>query len=128
MHGLFLVLGMITVGCVLLITGYLVISGIPAIRQIGLWKFLSGKEWASTAAQPAYGILPFLLSSLYGALGAMAIGVPVGLLAAVYLAKLAGKRCQGADEVRRESIGRHPLGGVWFGGHDGAGSGYPGAV
>lgn len=94
MHGLFLVLGMITVGCVLLITGYLVISGIPAIRQIGLWKFLSGKEWASTAAQPAYGILPFLLSSLYGALGAMAIGVPVGLLAAVYLAKLAGKRCK----------------------------------
>ncbi len=94
MHGLFLVLGLITVGCVLLITVYLVISGIPAIRQIGLWEFLSGKKWASTAAQPAYGILPFLLSSLYGALGAMAIGVPVGLLAAVYLAKVAGKRCK----------------------------------
>ena len=94
MHGLFLVLGLITVGCVLLITVYLVISGIPAIRQIGLWEFLSGKVWASTAAQPSYGILPFLLSSLYGALGAMAIGVPIGLLAAVYLAKVAGKRCK----------------------------------
>ena len=60
MHGIFLVLGLITVGCVLLITVYLVISGIPAIRRIGLVPFLFNKTWASTAATPSFGILPFI--------------------------------------------------------------------
>ena len=91
-HGLFLVLGLVTVGCVLLITVYLVISGIPAIREIGLGRFLFGRVWASTAAQPQYGILPFILTSVYGTAGAMLIGVPVGFLTAVYLAKLAPRR------------------------------------
>ena len=88
-HGLFLVLGLITVGCVLLITVYLVVSGIPAIREIGLIKFLFGKTWASTAAEPSYGILPFILTSVYGTAGAIVIGVPIGFLTAVYLAKIA---------------------------------------
>ena len=88
-HGIFLILGLITVGCVLLITIYLVISGIPAIRKIGVLKFLFGEKWASTAAQPQYGILPFILTSIYGTAGAIVIGVPVGFLAAVYLSKIA---------------------------------------
>ena len=91
-HGLFLVLGLITVGCVLLITVYLVISGIPAIREIGLFDFLLGDTWASTAAQPLYGILPFILTSIYGTVGAIAIGVPIGSLTSVYLAKMAPKK------------------------------------
>ena len=91
-HGIFLVLGLMTVGCVLLITVYLVISGISAIREIGLGRFLFGRVWASTAAQPQYGILPFILTSVYGTAGAMLIGVPVGFLTAVYLAKLAPRR------------------------------------
>mgnify|MGYP004630490987 FL=1 len=90
-HGIFLILGLITVGCVLLITIYLIISGIPAIRQIGLIPFLFGKKWASTAAQPEYGILPFILTSVYGTSGAVIIGVPIGFLTAVYLAKMAPK-------------------------------------
>ena len=90
-HGIFLILGLITVGCVLLITIYLIISGIPAIRQIGLFHFLFGKKWASTAAQPEYGILPFILTSVYGTAGAVIIGVPIGFLTAVYLAKIAPK-------------------------------------
>ena len=68
-HGIFLILGLITVGCVLLITVYLIISGLPAIREIGLINFLFGKEWASTAAEPKFGILPFILSSIYGTAG-----------------------------------------------------------
>ena len=88
-HGLFLLLGLITVGCVLLITVYLVVSGIPAIREIGLVYFLFGRSWASTAAEPAYGILPFILTSIYGTAGAILIGVPAGFLCAVYLAKMA---------------------------------------
>ena len=90
-HGIFLILGLITVGCVLLITIYLIISGIPAIHQIGLFQFLFGKKWASTAAQPEYGILPFILTSVYGTAGAVIIGVPIGFLTAVYLAKMAPK-------------------------------------
>ena len=95
-HGVFLLLGLITVGCVLAITVYLVLSGLPAIREIGLWNFLFGKEWASTAADPKFGILPFLLTSVYGTAGAILLGVPVGFLTAVYLAKAAPPRLRSA--------------------------------
>lgn len=88
-HGVFLILGLITVGCVLLITVYLIVSGIPAIREIGLIDFLFGTEWASTATDPRYGILPFILTSIYGTAGAIIIGVPIGFMTAVYLAKVA---------------------------------------
>ena len=88
-HGIFLVLGLITVGCVLLITVYLIIAGIPAMKEIGLEKFLFGKTWASTAAEPSFGILPFILTSIYGTAGAIALGVPIAFLTAVYLSKVA---------------------------------------
>ena len=88
-QGIFLLLGLITVGCVLLITVYLVISGIPAIRKVGLANFLFGTKWASTAEDASYGILPFILTSIYGTAGAIAIGVPIGFLTSVYLAKAA---------------------------------------
>ena len=97
-HGVFLVLGLVTVGFVLLITVYLILSGIPAIREIGIFQFLFGKEWASTAAEPSYGILPFILTSVYGTAGAILIGVPIGFLTAVYLAKLAPKRVKAVME------------------------------
>ena len=98
-HGIFLILGLITVGCVLLITVYLIISGIPAIREIGLFNFLFGKEWASTAAEPKYGILPFILTSVYGTAGAILIGVPIGFFTAVYLSKVANKKVRSVIEA-----------------------------
>ena len=88
-HGIFLILGLVTVASVLLITVYLVISGIPAIREIGFKDFLFGKTWASTASDPRFGILPFILTSIYGTAGAIILGVPVGFLTAVFLAKVA---------------------------------------
>lgn len=91
-HGIFLLLGLISVGCVLLITVYLVISGIPAIKEIGLIDFLFGKEWASTANEAKFGILPFILTSIYGTAGAIVIGVPIGFMSAVYLSKLASSK------------------------------------
>ena len=91
-HGVFLFLGLITVGCVLLITVYLIVSGLPAISKIGLGKFLFGSEWASTAAETKFGILPFILTSVYGTCGAILIGVPVGFLTAVFLSKMAPKK------------------------------------
>ena len=98
-HGIFLILGLITVGCVLLITVYLIISGIPAIREIGLFNFLFGKEWASTPAEPKYGILPFILTSVYGTAGAILIGVPIGFFTAVYLSKVANKKIRAIIEA-----------------------------
>lgn len=93
--GIFLLLGLITVGCVLLITIYLVVSGLPAIIEIGPVDFLFGKKWASTATEAKYGILPFILTSVYGTLGAIVIGVPIGFMTAVYLSKIASPRIKG---------------------------------
>ncbi len=89
---IFLFLGLVTVGFVLLITVYLVIAGIPAIREIGILNFLFNTKWASTASAPSYGILPFILTSVYGTAGAIVLGVPVGFLTSVYLAKLAPEK------------------------------------
>ena len=97
-HGVFLLLGLVTVGCVLLITVYLILSGLPAITKIGLGKFLFGTEWASTAADPKYGILPFILTSVYGTCGAILLGVPVGFLTAVFLSKMAPKKLRSVIE------------------------------
>ena len=90
-HLIFLLCGIVAVGFVLCISVYLVISGLPAIREIGLTKFLFGKVWAPTNATtgPQFGILPFLLTSVYGTAGALLLGVPVGLMTAIFLAKVA---------------------------------------
>ena len=92
MNFIFFLCGILAVGCVLLISVYMVLSGVPAIREIGLLDFLFGTEWKSTAAEPKFGILPFILTSIWGTLGAIVIGVPVGLLTAVFLSKVASRR------------------------------------
>lgn len=98
-HGIFLILGLITVAAVFLITIYLVISGIPAIREIGLVDFVLGEVWESTAKEPKFGILPFILTSVYGTAGAIFIGTPIGFLTAVYLAKFAPRRVKKTVET-----------------------------
>lgn len=95
-HGIFLCLGLVTVASVALITVYLVVSGIPAITKIGLGDFLFGTEWASTAKEPQFGILPFILTSVYGTAGAILVGVPIGFMTALYLAKMAPKPVRNA--------------------------------
>ena len=93
-HLVFLLCGIVAVGFVLVISVYLIISGLPAIRQIGLFKFLFGQVWdpTNTTTGAQYGILPFILTSIYGTAGAMVIGVPIGLMTAIFLAKLAPPR------------------------------------
>ncbi|MDD6429301.1 MAG: phosphate ABC transporter permease subunit PstC [Lachnospiraceae bacterium] len=88
-HTIFLIFGLFSIAFVLFITVFLVISGAPAITKIGIFKFLFGTKWASTAAEPSFGILPFILTSVYGTLGALLISVPVGIFAAIFLAKMA---------------------------------------
>ncbi len=89
MNILFFICGMASIACVVFITGYMIYSGLPAIFEIGLLEFLAGQVWKPTASEPSFGILPFILTSIWGTLGAIAIGVPIGLLTAVFLAKVA---------------------------------------
>ncbi len=91
-YWIFLILGIMNVGFVLMICVYLVLAGTPAIAKIGPIDFLFGSEWASTAEHPKFGILPFILTSVYGTVGAIVIGLPLGFFSAVYLAKMAPKK------------------------------------
>lgn len=96
MRTLFTVCGFIAVGFVVVITVFLIVSGVPAIGEIGLADFLFGTRWASTAAEPSFGILPFILTSAYGTFGAILIGVPIGILCAVFAAKYAKGKIEAA--------------------------------
>ncbi|MCD8005361.1 MAG: phosphate ABC transporter permease subunit PstC [Oscillospiraceae bacterium] len=95
MNAIFTICGFLAVALVIVITVYLVVSGIPAIKEIGLFNFLFGTVWKSTGDNPSYGILPFILTSIIGTFGAMLIGFPLGLLCAVCIAKMSGKRFSG---------------------------------
>ena len=92
MNLIFFLCGAVAVAFVLFISIYLIISGLPAIREIGLVDFLFGDRWASTAAEPEFGILPFILTSIYGTAGAILVGVPVGFMTAMFLSKVASKK------------------------------------
>ena len=93
MQAVFLLCGLVAVAFVLLITFYLILSGLPAIREVGLIDFLFGHTWDSTnATNPQFGILPLILTSIYGTAGAILIGVPIGFLTAVFLSKVASPR------------------------------------
>ena len=102
MNFLFFLCGILAVGCVVLISVYMIASGVPAIRKIGLFRFLFGTEWASTTADPKYGILPFILTSVYGTAGAVLVGTPIGFFTAVFLAKVAPK---GVRRVVESAVG-----------------------
>lgn len=95
MNAVFTFCGFLAVVFVLIITGFLVVSGIPAIKEIGIIDFLFGTKWASTAANASYGIAPFILSSVYGTAGAIVIGVPIGLMCAIFLAKMSNDKTSG---------------------------------
>ena len=92
MNIIFTLCGFLAVAFVILITGFLLTSGMPAIGKIGIADFLFGRSWASTATPPSYGILPFILTSVYGTLGAIIIGVPLGLMCAIFVAKMANDK------------------------------------
>lgn len=94
-HIIFGICGFIAVVSVAMITVFLLVSGVPAIKEIGLAEFLFGTKWLPTADSPKYGIMPFILTSFYGTFGAILIGVPIGILCAVFLTKIAGKRIGG---------------------------------
>ena len=91
-EAIFIICALVAVISVVVITAYMIISGGPAIGEIGIKEFLLGQEWAPTASDPKFGILPMILSSIYGTFGAILIGVPIGLLSSVFIAEIAPKR------------------------------------
>ncbi|NCB74815.1 MAG: phosphate ABC transporter permease subunit PstC [Clostridia bacterium] len=96
MNAVFVVCGMISIIAVVGISAYMIISGLPAIKEIGLIDFLFGQVWKSTASEPLFGILPFILSSICATFGAILIGVPIGLLMSVFLSKIASPKLASA--------------------------------
>lgn len=98
-QGVFFTFGMVSVAFVLGITVYLIISGVPAIAKIGFVDFMFGQVWNPGNNQ--FGILPFILTSFYGTCGAVILGLPLGILTAVFLSKYAGKK---SGQLIRSSV------------------------
>lgn len=92
MHAVFFISALTSIVSVLLICFFLFANGVPAIAKIGLFDFLLGREWSPSDNPALYGIFPMILGSIYITAGAIAIGVPVGILTAVFMAKVCPKR------------------------------------
>ncbi len=92
MSVVFLITALASILAVALICIYLFANGFPAIGKIGIFKFLFGTDWSPTDTPPAFGILPMIVGSLYITAGAIVVGVPIGILAAVFLARVCPKR------------------------------------
>ncbi len=89
---LFFVLGILNIGFVIMICIYLIAAGLPGIFKIGFTDFIFGTEWASTASEPKFGILPFILTSVYGTVGAVILGLPLGFFTAVSLCRMVSRK------------------------------------
>lgn len=92
MSAVFLISALISILAVLLICLFLFANGFPAIGKIGIFDFLLGTDWSPTDTPPSFGILPMITGSLYITAGAIAIGVPIGILTAVFLARSCPKK------------------------------------
>ena len=100
--------GILTIVIVFGIAFFMISSGLPAIREIGLREFLFGQVWRSTGENPQFGIFAFILTSIYGTLGAALIGIPVGLLTAIFLAKIAPPKLAGIVNTAVELLAGIP--------------------
>ncbi len=92
MRIVFLVTALTSIIAVILICLFLFLSGLPAISEIGIFNFLFGKDWSPTDIPPHFGIFPMILGSLYVTAGAILFGVPIGILTAIFMAKMCNKK------------------------------------
>jgi len=91
MKYIFLLSAMLSIFSVVLICLFLFINGIPAMSEIGVFNFLLGRRWTPIDVPPIFGILPMILGSIYVTIGAIVIGVPIGILTAVFMAEMCPK-------------------------------------
>mgnify|MGYP002530089923 CR=1 FL=1 len=89
---IFLIAALTSILAVLLICVFLFANGIPAMKEVGLFKFLLGKKWSPIDVPASYGIFPMIIGSIYVTAGAIIIGVPIGVFAAVFMARFCPKR------------------------------------
>lgn len=89
---IFLICGIIAILAVLVITAYMFINGTPAIFKVGIVDILFSSVWAPTAQNPSFGIALIILTSILGTAFAILIGVPIGLMTAVFLSEIANKK------------------------------------
>ena len=92
MSGVFFATALTSIIAVLLICVFLFANGIPAMGKIGVFNFLFGTDWSPSNSPASFGILPMILGSLYVTAGAILFGVPIGILTAVFMAKMCPKR------------------------------------
>lgn len=85
-HILFFIMALASIFAVALICIFLFANGIPAMAEVGVFDFILGTRWKPNNVPPSFGILPMILGSIYVTAGAVVIGVPIGILTAVYLA------------------------------------------
>ncbi len=92
MHVVFFIAAIASIIAVFLICLFLFVNGIPTMGEIGIFDFLLGTKWAPSNNPPSFGIFPMILGSIYVTAGAIVIGVPIGILTSVFMAKYCPKK------------------------------------
>ena len=91
MNGVFFISAFMSIVSLVLIIAFMFTNGIPVMRKYGFNEFLFGTVWRPTASSPSFGLLPMILGSVYVTLGAAIIGVPIGVLTAIFMAEYCPK-------------------------------------
>ena len=105
---IFLSCAIVAILAVFSITAYMVYKGTPALGKVGIGELLFGTKWAPTAQEPSYGIFYIILTSIVGTLSALLIGVPIGVLTAVFIAEVAPKPLAAVVEPAVELLAAIP--------------------
>ena len=126
MHAVFFIAACTSILAVALICLFLFANGIPAIREIGVFKFLLGTRWKP--GNNIFGILPMIMGSIYVTAGAIIIGVPIGIMTSIFMAEYCPRKIYRFSEIGHRASGRHSLCGLRFLRTDGAGAADPGTA
>ena len=105
---IFLIFAIVAVAAVFSITAYMIFLGTPALSRVGVLELLFGTEWKPTAEEPAFGIFYVILTSVLGTVAALLIGVPVGILTAVFLAEVSHKKVSSVVQPAVELLAAIP--------------------
>ena len=92
MQGVFFLTALASIAAVVLICIFLFYNGVPAMAEIGFFDFIGGSEWAPTNVPASYGIFTMIIGSIYVTAGAVVIGVPIGILTAVFITEVSNKK------------------------------------